>query len=34
LALADIGRFEINEAFGAQYLAVERDVMLNRDRSM
>ena len=30
LSLSDIGRFEINEAFGAQYLAVERELGLDR----
>jgi acetyl-CoA C-acetyltransferase len=28
----DIARFEINEAFGAQYLAVEKELQLERDR--
>jgi acetyl-CoA C-acetyltransferase len=32
LGLADIRRFEINEAFGAQYLAVERELELDRER--
>ncbi len=32
LKLADIDRFEINEAFGAQYLAVERELGLSRDK--
>lgn len=32
LELEDIGRFEINEAFGAQYLAVEKELGLDRDR--
>ena len=32
LSLADIGRFEINEAFGAQYLACERELQLDRER--
>jgi len=32
VALGDIGRFEINEAFGAQYLAVERELDLDRDK--
>jgi len=32
LTLADIARFEINEAFGAQYLAVERELGLDRSR--
>jgi acetyl-CoA C-acetyltransferase len=30
LSLADIDRFEINEAFGAQYIAVERELGLDR----
>jgi acetyl-CoA C-acetyltransferase len=30
LQLADIARFEINEAFGAQYIAVERELGLDR----
>ena len=30
LVQKDIGRFEINEAFGAQYLAVERELELDR----
>ena len=30
LKLSDIGRFEINEAFGAQYIAVERELGLDR----
>ena len=30
LTLADIDRFEINEAFGAQYLAVEKELGLDR----
>jgi len=30
LTLADIDRFEINEAFGAQYLGVERELGLDR----
>lgn len=33
LALADIGRVEINEAFGAQYLACERELGLARERA-
>ena len=33
LQLSDIGRFEINEAFGAQYLACERELELERDRA-
>jgi acetyl-CoA C-acetyltransferase len=32
LTLADIDRFEINEAFGAQYLAVERELGLDRSK--
>src|SRR5215470_17392785 len=32
LTLSDIDLFEINEAFAAQYLAVEKDLGLNRDR--
>lgn len=32
LALDAIDRFEINEAFGAQYLAVERELGLDRDK--
>jgi acetyl-CoA C-acetyltransferase len=32
LELADIDRFEINEAFGAQYIAVERELGLDRDK--
>ena len=32
LSLDQIDRFEINEAFGAQYIAVERELGLNRDR--
>jgi acetyl-CoA C-acetyltransferase len=32
LSLSDISRFEINEAFGAQYLAVERELGLDRER--
>jgi acetyl-CoA C-acetyltransferase len=31
LQLSDIRRFEINEAFGAQYLAVERELELERE---
>jgi acetyl-CoA C-acetyltransferase len=30
LKLSDIDRFEINEAFGAQYIAVERELGLDR----
>jgi acetyl-CoA acetyltransferase family protein len=32
LSLGDIDLFEINEAFAAQYLAVEKDLGLDRDR--
>jgi acetyl-CoA acetyltransferase family protein len=32
LSLADIDLFEINEAFAAQYLAVEKELELDRDR--
>jgi acetyl-CoA C-acetyltransferase len=32
LGIGDVGRFEINEAFGAQYLAVERELNLDRSR--
>jgi acetyl-CoA C-acetyltransferase len=32
LKLSDIDRFEINEAFGAQYIAVERELGLDRER--
>jgi acetyl-CoA C-acetyltransferase len=32
LGLADIGRFEINEAFGAQILAVVRDLGLDEEK--
>jgi acetyl-CoA C-acetyltransferase len=32
LKLDDIARFEINEAFGAQYIAVERELGLDRGR--
>lgn len=32
LNLSDINRFEINEAFGAQYLAVERELGLDRSK--
>ncbi|MCP5426335.1 MAG: thiolase family protein [Gammaproteobacteria bacterium] len=32
LNLGDIDRFEINEAFGAQYLAVEKDLGLDRNK--
>jgi acetyl-CoA C-acetyltransferase len=33
LQLSDVGRFEINEAFGAQYLACERELGLDRERA-
>ena len=32
LSLGDIDLFEINEAFSGQYLAVERDLELDRDK--
>jgi acetyl-CoA acetyltransferase len=32
LSLADIDLFEINEAFAAQYLAVEKELGLDRER--
>jgi acetyl-CoA C-acetyltransferase len=32
MSLRNIGRFEINEAFGAQYLAVEKELELDRAR--
>jgi acetyl-CoA C-acetyltransferase len=32
LSQANIARFEINEAFGAQYLAVENELGLDRER--
>jgi acetyl-CoA acetyltransferase family protein len=32
LTLADIDLIEVNEAFAAQYLAVEKDLGLDRDR--
>jgi len=32
LTVGDVDRFEINEAFSAQYLAVEHDLKLDRDR--
>jgi acetyl-CoA C-acetyltransferase len=32
LKLGDIARFEINEAFGAQYIAVERELGLDRSK--
>jgi len=33
MQLSDIGRVEINEAFGAQYLACERELGLSRERT-
>ena len=33
LSVADVGRVEINEAFGAQYLGCERELGLDRDRA-
>jgi acetyl-CoA acyltransferase 2 len=32
LSLADVDLFEINEAFAAQYLSVEKELQLDRDR--
>ena len=32
LGIGDFGRIEINEAFGAQYLACERELGLDRDK--
>ena len=32
LSIGDVARFEINEAFSAQYLAVEHDLKLDRDK--
>jgi acetyl-CoA C-acetyltransferase len=32
MELKDIDRFEINEAFGGQYLAVERELKLDRTK--
>lgn len=32
MQLSDIGRFEINEAFGAQYLGVEKELGLDRSK--
>ena len=32
LKVGDLGRVEINEAFGAQYLACERELELDRER--
>lgn len=32
LEISDIDRFEINEAFAAQYLAVEKELQLDRDK--
>lgn len=33
LTVGDLGRVEINEAFGAQYLACERELRLDRERT-
>ena len=33
LKLADLDRVEVNEAFSAQYLAVEKDLGLDRDKT-
>jgi acetyl-CoA C-acetyltransferase len=33
MKLADVGRVEINEAFGAQYLACEKELGLDRERA-
>ncbi|NMG17035.1 thiolase family protein [Aromatoleum bremense] len=33
LTVGDLGRIEINEAFGAQYLACEKELGLDRDKS-
>lgn len=33
ITLGDLDRFEINEAFGAQYLACERELELDRDKA-
>ncbi len=33
ITVEDIGRIEINEAFGAQYLACERELALDRERA-
>jgi acetyl-CoA C-acetyltransferase len=33
ITVGDIGRIEINEAFGAQYLACERELALDRERA-
>ncbi|MDX9838478.1 MAG: thiolase family protein [Azoarcus sp.] len=33
ITVGDLGRIEINEAFGAQYLACERELGLDRDKS-
>jgi acetyl-CoA C-acetyltransferase len=33
MSLKDVDRVEVNEAFSAQYLAVERDLGLDRDRT-
>jgi acetyl-CoA acetyltransferase family protein len=32
MSIGDVARFEINEAFSAQYLAVEHDLKLDRDK--
>jgi acetyl-CoA C-acetyltransferase len=32
IRIGDVGRIEINEAFGAQYIAVERELDLDRER--
>jgi acetyl-CoA C-acetyltransferase len=32
LSLNDVDRFEVNEAFAAQYLAVEKELSLDRNR--
>ena len=32
LSLADVDLFEINEAFAAQYLSVEKELQLDRER--
>ena len=31
--MSDISNFEVNEAFAAQYLAVERELQLNREKT-
>jgi acetyl-CoA C-acetyltransferase len=33
LSLSDLDRVEVNEAFSSQYLAVEKDLGLNRDKT-